>query len=145
MYHPVHIFANVWITNLFSDPLEGDLFEGDISGIKLTSIKAGEEETLDIKNAVKDTYKLWPNNEIPYVISNAFGTQERSVIRAATEQFSKHSCVKWRPHVPTDRDYVYILRDQGCYSRVGRTGKAQILSLGKKSIFKFPWIIYPIV
>ena len=42
-----------------------------------------------IKNAVKNTYRLWPEQEIPYVISNSFGTQERSVIRAAMEQFSR--------------------------------------------------------
>ena len=51
------------------------------------------------------------------------------------EQFSSHSCVKWRPHLPTDMDYVHILRDSGCYSRVGRTGRAQVLSLGKLFVF----------
>ena len=53
------------------------------------------------------------------------------------EQFSSHSCVKWRPHLPTDMDYVHILRDSGCYSRVGRTGRAQVLSLGEENIFLF--------
>ena len=131
------------MTSFFSDPLEGDHFEGDISGVKLTIQEAEDESPLEeytdndegesviIKNAVKNTYRLWPDNEIPYVISNSFGSQERSVIRAATEQFSRHSCVKWRPHVPTDIDYVHILRDVGCYSRVGRTGGPQILSLGR--------------
>ena len=124
-----------------SDPLEGNFFEGDIYGVKLTSLKgdyskkgSSEEEGLDWKNAIKNSYQQWPSGEIPYVISNSFGSQERSVIRAATEQFSRHSCVKWRPHVPTDIDYVHILRDVGCYSRVGRTGRAQILSLGKFSV-----------
>ena len=113
---------------LFSDPLESsDLFEGDIDGVKLTASTDGEAIT---KNAIKNTFQLWPDNEIPYVISNSFGSRERSVIRAAMEQFSENSCVKWRPHVPTDIDYVHILQGQGCHSRVGRTGGAQILSLG---------------
>ena len=118
-----------------TDPLEGgNFFEGDIYGVKLTSLKGGEAESvegLDSKNAIKNTFQQWSSGEIPYVISNSFGSQERSVIRAATEQFSRHSCVKWRPHVPTDIDYVHILKDVGCYSRVGRTGGAQILSLGR--------------
>lgn len=123
------------------------MFEGDISGVKLTTNSADletdeeanladEKEDSDvvvIKNAIKNTYQRWPNGEIPYVISNSFGSQERSVIRAAMEQFSLHSCVKWRPHMPSDVDYVHILRDTGCYSRVGKTGRAQVLSLGTKS------------
>ena len=121
-----------------TDPLEGDFFEGDIYGVKLTSLKGddgeSEGEGLDSKNAIKNTFQKWPSGEIPYVISNSFGSHDRSVIRAATDQFSRHSCVKWRPHVPTDIDYVHILRDVGCYSRVGRTGGEQILSLGE-SVF----------
>ena len=122
-----------------TDPLEGDFFEGDIYGVKLTSLKGdGEsEEGLDSKNAIKNTFQKWPSGEIPYVISNSFGSHDRSVIRAATDQFSRHSCVKWRPHVPTDIDYVHILRDVGCYSRVGRTGGEQILSLGESAVFSW--------
>ena len=174
----------------FIDPLEGDFFEGDISGVKLTtqespspSSTSEEGDSVIIKNAVKNTYQLWPGKEIPYVISNSFRGSERSVIREAMEQFARqvpsayywilehwnnnnyvakmnlfrksilavlkketfqayvepflcrHSCVKWRPHIPTDRNYVHILRDQGCYSRVGKTGGAQVLSLGKVDYF----------
>ena len=87
------------MTSFFSDPLEGDHFEGDISGVKLTIQEAEESpleedsddegESVIIKNAVKNTYRLWPDNEIPYVISNSFGSQERSVIRTAMEQFTR--------------------------------------------------------
>ena len=81
--------------------MEGDHFEGDISGVKLTIQEAEDESPLEeytdndegesviIKNAVKNTYRLWPDNEIPYVISNSFGSQERSVIRTAMEQFTR--------------------------------------------------------
>ena len=85
--------------------MEGDHFEGDISGVKLT-IQETEESPLEedsdndegesviIKNAVKNTYRLWPDNEIPYVISNSFGSQERSVIRTAMEQFTRQGLTK---------------------------------------------------
>ena len=85
--------------------MEGDHFEGDISGVKLT-IQETEESPLEedsdndegesviIKNAVKNTYRLWPDNEIPYVISNSFGSQERSVIRIAMEQFTRQGLTK---------------------------------------------------
>ena len=135
--HKMHIWAllvtSCWSETYkkaicFSDHSEdGSFFEGDISGVKLTT---ASDDGVISKNAIKNTYQRWPGGEIPYLISNSFGSHERSVIRAAMEQFSRHSCVKWRPHMPTDIDYVHILRDQGCHSRVGRTGRAQILSLG---------------
>ena len=74
----------------FIDPLESaDLFEGDISGVKLTSVpegevpEGGEESYLNenMKNAIKNTYQRWPEGEIPYVISSRFSTYERSIIR----------------------------------------------------------------
>ena len=64
-----------------------DLFEGDISGVKLTSVPEEQEEEEDsyvnenMKNAIKNTYQRWPEGEIPYVISNSFSSQERSIIR----------------------------------------------------------------
>ena len=72
----------------FIDPLESpDLFEGDISGVKLTSVPEGAEGEPEsylnenIKNAIKNTYQRWPEAEIPYVISSYFSAHERSVIR----------------------------------------------------------------
>ena len=71
----------------FIDPLEAssDLFEGDISGVKLTSVPEEQEEDSyvneNMKNAIKNTYQRWPEGEIPYVISNSFSSQERSIIR----------------------------------------------------------------
>ena len=71
----------------FIDPMESsDLFEGDISGVKLTSVPEQEQEeesyvNENMKNAIKNTYARWPEGEIPYVISNSFSSQERSIIR----------------------------------------------------------------
>ncbi len=57
----------------------------------------------------------------------------------AMEQIEEESggCIKWRPRQWTqDRDFVHILKGDGCYSRVGRVsgGGGQILSLGKESL-----------
>ena len=89
-------FFFVWSYKNFIDPLEGDFFEGDISGVKLTTQESSspsstseEGDSVIIKNAVKNTYQLWPGKEIPYVISNSFRGSERSVIREAMEQFAR--------------------------------------------------------
>ena len=113
---------------------QGEFFEGDISGVELVS-KSGEPLELlngkNAKNAIKDTYKMWPNGEIPYTISQSFSSYDRSVIRKGMKELSKVSCIKWRPRHSQDKDYVHILRDVGCYSKVGKVGGPQILSLGR--------------
>lgn len=112
---------------------EGNHFEGDISGVELVSKPGSTSDMLNgqnVKNAVIDTYKLWKKGEIPYAISQSFSSYDRSVIRNSMNQISKVSCIKWRPRNAYDKDYVHILRDVGCYSRVGKVGGPQILSLG---------------
>ena len=45
-----------------TDPLEVDFFEGDIYGVKLTSLKgdsSSEGEGLDSKNAIKNTFQKY--------------------------------------------------------------------------------------
>ena len=92
----VHTFNKKFLSIVYLiDPLEGNFFEGDIYGVKLTSLKGDSEgEGLDSKNAIKNTFQKWPSGEIPYVISNSFGSHDRSVIRAATDQFSRHRSFK---------------------------------------------------
>ena len=109
----------------------GEYFEGDISGVELISKSDGASKVLDNgKNAIKNTYQKWPKGEIPYTISQRFSSYDRSVIRNAMNQIANLSCIKWRPRNNIDKDYVHILRDVGCYSRVGKVGGPQVLSLG---------------
>ncbi len=88
-----------------------------------------------LRNAVVNTYQRWPGGVIPYVLSSSFSRRERRVIRRAVEEFERRSCVRWRPREwSTDRDYVHVLKDAGCYSKVGRvnggSGGGQVMSLG---------------
>ena len=113
------------------------------------------------RNAIKNTYKLWPNGQVPYVISGKYSVSERGVINSAISEMGRiryllastimntkfqtfcqiaclfigFSCLKWKPRT-YEKDYVHILKDQGCYSRVGRTGGAQVLSLGRGCVYK---------
>ena len=116
------------------DLFSGKFHEGDIAGVTLATVTSldefdKEEET---KNAIIHTFQRWPNGEIPYVISSSYSGKQRSVIYGAMTEFERKSCVKWRPRSLQDRDYVHILPDEGCYSRVGRMGYGgQVLSLGQ--------------
>jgi len=60
-----------------------------------------------------------------------FNAYQRGVIHRAAQEFSLKSCISWIPRDPNVHfDYVHILKDNGCYSRVGRNRGAQVLSLG---------------
>lgn len=108
--------------------LEGNHFEGDITGVKLDRLQVGSDIS---KNAIVHTYQMWPNGEVPYVVSSYFNRKQRGTIQRAIEAFSSSSCIKWRPKIAQDQDYVHFLSDEGCYSRVGRAGGGQVLSLGR--------------
>ena len=74
----------------------------------------------------------WPNGEIPYTISQVFNSFERGVIYRGIKEFSDKSCITWIPRDPKRHfDFVHILKDRGCYSKVGRMRGAQVLSLGE--------------
>jgi len=118
--------------------LQGQFFEGDISGVQLKAVDVKSDFDGQLKfgkNAIKNTYKLWPNGLVPYVISSKYSATERGVINSAIAEMGRISCVKWKPRT-FEKDYVHILKDQGCYSRVGRTGGAQVLSLGRGCVYK---------
>ena len=115
----------VWDENLPDPILLANAFEGDI--------KITKEEVA--KNAVKDRRLLWRKGRVPYVISNQYSRYERSVIAAAIQEYSKRTCIKFVPR-KKQRDYVYIMKGQGCHSKVGRQKGRQILSLGRGCVYK---------
>ena len=57
------------------------------------------------------------------------------MIYKATKEFSEKSCITWIPRDPARHsDFVHIMKDRGCYSKVGRIRGAQVLSLGERCI-----------
>lgn len=117
--------------------LSGNHFEGDILGVSLYSLRGTEDAagvSMDLRNAVTNAWEKWPGGSIPYVVSGYFGRQERGIIYRAMREFGELSCVSWRPRQPGEKDYVHIVKGEGCHSRVGKTGGAQSLSLGNETI-----------
>ncbi|XP_045583756.1 zinc metalloproteinase nas-4 [Procambarus clarkii] len=114
-----------------NDPITSSgYFQGDImvtSEDHLYQIILGDPK--DQLSAVRNPQKMWPEAQIPYVISSAFSSWERSVIAGAVAEFHKKTCIRFVERV-TQADYVHILRGQGCSSAVGRSGGPQVVSLG---------------
>ena len=110
------------------DPTMGNKAEGDIA---ISNFKKfmDEQSTLG-RNAIRQPYRRWPNNEIPYTLSSQYGSYSRSIIAKAMNEYHTKTCIKFVPRDPNKhKDYVYIHPDDGCYSLVGRTGGKQPLSL----------------
>ena len=110
------------------DPIESaKLFEGDIDNVDLGYL----EETLqgNTRNAIRDSWRKWPNGVIPYVISSSFNTRERSVIAKAMKEYHENTCIRFVPRT-SERGYINIMKGSGCSSSVGRTGSRQQVSGG---------------
>lgn len=110
-----------------TDQRRPDLFEGDIKGIK--------ERSSQYRNGIRDKSLKWPNGRVPYSLSSQYGPNSRATIAAAMDEYAKRTCVRFVPRT-SERDYIFITPDDGCYSLVGRDGGRQILSLDNGCIEK---------
>ncbi|KAL6112711.1 uncharacterized protein ACO6RY_11158 [Pungitius sinensis] len=68
---------------------------------------------------------------IPYYITNHFSAREAAIITRGLESFSSFSCIRFRPSRTTDRDWLHIESQNGCWSYVGRRGGKQVVSLAR--------------
>jgi len=115
------------------DPIESaGLFEGDIDNVSMddmNQIRSGEQ-----RNAIKDSWRKWPDATIPYLISSQFSQYERSVIAKAMKNYHDKTCIRFRPRT-SERAYIHIVKGSGCSSSVGRTGSQQSVSLGNGCVY----------
>ncbi|XP_062845367.1 zinc metalloproteinase nas-36-like [Trichomycterus rosablanca] len=67
---------------------------------------------------------------VPYAIANHYSQTEIATIERALQSFAKSTCIRF-VRWSKETDYIYIQSLAGCYSRVGRTGRMQTLSLAQ--------------
>ncbi|TNN52350.1 Low choriolytic enzyme [Liparis tanakae] len=60
-----------------------------------------------------------------------FTSREKAIITRGLESFSSFSCIRFRPTRSSDRDWLSIESQNGCYSFVGRRGGKQVVSLAR--------------
>ncbi|XP_027017201.2 low choriolytic enzyme-like [Tachysurus fulvidraco] len=78
---------------------------------------------------------MWPKSSdgkvyVPYVIASHYSDGERQIIQRGLDSFSSITCIRFIPR-SNERDYISIESLNGCYSYIGRIGKAQTLSLSR--------------
>nr|XP_037273584.1 astacin-like metalloprotease toxin 5 [Rhipicephalus microplus] len=97
----------------------GGDFEGDI---------LLPQNRLTDRNAVTKKEQLWPGGVIPYVVDPQLNNTMKKILKAMAH-IESQTCLRFVVR-ERQRNYVSIIRANGCSSFVGRVGGAQNLSLG---------------
>ena len=121
------------------DPIEmAGLFEGDIAHMDSKAMMDGgiafDGDDMVFRNAIREEGSLWPEAEIPYLISSSYTQRERAVIAKAVAAFEKNTCIRIVPRT-TQKDYIHVRKGSGCSSAVGVVGGVQELSLAGGCIY----------
>ncbi|XP_040893756.1 low choriolytic enzyme-like [Toxotes jaculatrix] len=117
--------ANSNLIRSDNDPI---LTEGDIA------IDREAEKNADPCTSRGCMWGKWTDGKvyIPYYITNHFSSREKAIITRGLESFSSFSCIRFRPSRSSDRDWLSIESQNGCYSFVGRRGGKQVVSLARR-------------
>ncbi|VDL81334.1 unnamed protein product [Nippostrongylus brasiliensis] len=106
----------------------GNKMEGDIAVENLKKFVADSNRLG--RNAIRQAYRRWPNKEIPYSLSNQYGSYARSVIAKAMQEYHDKTCVRFVPRDPARHvDYIFIHPDDGCYSLVGKQDRDDYIEI----------------
>ncbi|CAL4170425.1 unnamed protein product, partial [Meganyctiphanes norvegica] len=114
-----------------------ELYKIAMKGIKSQNIYLLKDEIMHtnlFRNAIRDSYYRWPNAIIPYDISASYDKRERATIALAMKSFHEKTCIRFVPRT-IEKDYIHLLKHDGCSSSVGRVGGGQVVSLGIGCVF----------
>lgn len=87
--------------------------------------------------------QLWHHNVIPVSISSRFNDTERIIIEKGLTRIESVSCFRF-PTRTIEEDYISIVKSTGCWSYLGRIGKAQLLSLDSECL-SYPMVLHQIL
>ncbi|XP_028421492.1 high choriolytic enzyme 1-like [Perca flavescens] len=114
----------------------------DITTRILTSNKGSDEFLLEgdllvpmTRNALicPNQNCFWKKNSsglvlVPFTVSSDFTSSEKQLIVSALQGFHRKTCIRFVPRT-NETDYVSVENKSGCFSYVGKSGGAQLLSL----------------
>ncbi|MGH0165334.1 UNVERIFIED_CONTAM: hypothetical protein FKN15_069093 [Acipenser sinensis] len=89
------------------------------------------------RNAMKcpDNSCFWPKASdgfvyVPYTISSEYNAEEKDIISSAFPDFEAQTCIKFKQRT-TEKDYINISPQNGCWSNIGKYKGVQQVSLSK--------------
>jgi len=118
-------FGAVNVAMAYTAVGDNALFEGDIVLATLDEVRAAELKA-DAKGIgiVGEQYR-WPEGKIAYVIADE---ALRGRVEAAIAHWQQHTPFKFSERT-SEADYISFEERDGCWSRVGRQGGKQVISL----------------
>lgn len=111
--------------------IEGDIVVGEHDHVQHGGIADFEIANITSGFQAKSSWSgntTWPNSVVPYVISSA-SQGDTSAILAGMNLISSRSGVTFVPRT-NQSSYIEVIKSDGCWSYVGRSGGRQELSIG---------------
>lgn len=108
------------------------LFEGDLclDPEDRDVVNEVTEETDIKRNVIRNKKKLWPGNKVLYFVDPKLH-HLRPKIASAINTLRDKTCLTFQEVASSYKgDYIKMYRGNGCWSKMGRSGGAQSLSLG---------------
>jgi len=105
---------------------EHAIFEGDIVLASIAEVKAAEQAADSRGIGIKGANFRWPDGKVPFVIA---AESTRARVLAAIDHWHANTPFKFTPRVQ-ETDFVSFDALDGCFSRVGRQGGMQVVSIG---------------
>uniref|UniRef100_A0AC35FA70 Metalloendopeptidase n=1 Tax=Panagrolaimus sp. PS1159 TaxID=55785 RepID=A0AC35FA70_9BILA len=122
--------AKLWSKLLSDQILEAEYddinTDDDIRKRKKVEFSNGIDSNFDGEESIP-----WPNAEIPYTIDNIkFDQTFLMEFYSALKEFHTKTCVKFRPKRSSDRYFIKIIKDEGCWSYVGL--QPELIDIGQE-------------
>ncbi|XP_031553445.1 zinc metalloproteinase nas-15-like [Actinia tenebrosa] len=110
------------------------VIEGDIYVDKSTTNILGALQNGVARDAITNAVRLWPRGRVPYVFGRV-SSRVKSAFRQAIAEYNRYSCIRVVPRT-SEKDYIYVVSEGGCWSFIGKRGDRQKLSLGRGCEYK---------
>ncbi|XP_061171636.1 zinc metalloproteinase nas-13-like [Saccostrea echinata] len=83
------------------------------------------------RKAVRNPVSYWNGGIMPYRFApGAYETVDQYFVKVAMRELEKYTCLRFKEKT-TETDYVELIDSQGCWSRLGKEGGRQELSLDR--------------
>jgi len=105
---------------------EKNIYQGDIK-LRPRDIRRLKGVQFDASVVVDSK---WDTTTVPYAFDKNLHQGARAVVKQAIQEYKSKTCIRLRKRIPSDKNYLYFVKEDGCWSSVGKIGGQQKISLG---------------
>ncbi|KAK0061689.1 Zinc metalloproteinase nas-6, partial [Biomphalaria pfeifferi] len=107
-------------------------FQGDIVlDNKLSKIIYSEKHTARHRRAlIQDRKRLWDNGVVFYEMNENISENAEHILLRAMKHIEGKTCITFKERKRPDLDFILFVSEDGCWSKIGRVGGKQVISIG---------------